>query len=131
MDLLDRLLGDLSCHPHRQRFEVERTGGPDLTPIEDKAVELGLLQDHRTVTAGLRITADPSSIHLPFFSLDEEQLAVVADQVQDFLVEHLGVVWPECPVHGDALCATMLASEATWVCQRDLSVHRRVGTLCS
>ncbi|NRQ39890.1 hypothetical protein HII36_49890 [Nonomuraea sp. NN258] len=65
-----------------------------------------------------------------------EQLADVADQVQEWAVhalwmEGLPAVWPECPEHpgGHPLAAVVEGDTAVWACPRTRTVVAPVGSL--
>lgn len=65
-----------------------------------------------------------------------EQLADVADQVQDWAVEELcaelePAVWPECPAHPDShpLRARVVKGVAVWSCPRTRRVIAPIGEL--
>ena len=65
----------------------------------------------------------------------EEQVAFVADQIQEIIIEELWAagrsnVWPECPVHvTHPLKAGVADARAVWRCPRDGSVIAGIGEL--
>ena len=68
---------------------------------------------------------------------DDEQtrIAMLADQVQEFVIEelwsHAPTNWPPCPQHPDThpLIATVVEGVATWVCPREGTPCSAVGSL--
>lgn len=65
-----------------------------------------------------------------------EQLATVADQIQDAEVEALAAasrsaVWPECPRHPDShpLCAMVRGGAAVWACKVTSEPIALIGAL--
>ena len=65
-----------------------------------------------------------------------EQLANLADQVQEWAVEALwsegaAAVWPHCPAHPDThpLTATVVADTAVWVCPKGGATVALIGEL--
>jgi hypothetical protein len=65
-----------------------------------------------------------------------EQLAALADDLADWLVEQLPsighpAVWPPCPQHVNThpLEAQVINDDAVWVCPRDETVVAAIGSL--
>ena len=65
-----------------------------------------------------------------------EQIADVADQVADWLVESLPgagyrAVWPECPLHPDShpMQARVVEAAAVWVCPAGVDAIVAIGSL--
>ncbi|MEV6483079.1 hypothetical protein [Streptomyces sp. NPDC051576] len=72
----------------------------------------------------------------PLGGIAAEQLANLADQVQERAVEALWsegapAVWPSCPAHPDThpLTATVVAGTAVWVCPKNGATVARIGEL--
>lgn len=59
----------------------------------------------------------------------EPQLAQIADNMQDDVVEKLVRVWPPCPGHAHPAAAKLRSGEAVWVCPTKRNVLSRIGAL--
>lgn len=62
------------------------------------------------------------------------QLVVVADQVQEWVIEECGATrsnWPQCPWHptNHPLSAALIGDRAVWACPRSLAPVARIGEL--
>jgi hypothetical protein len=129
---------------------VERELAAALEPVlRDLAIPTGVLPDLRDepwagarTASAMLYAADGSGAGISI-DLDETraaQVAVLADQVQDWAVEALWSLrrptnWPPCPRHPDShpLAATVSNGRAVWSCPADkteISVIGGVADTC-
>jgi hypothetical protein len=128
-DAIARLMSDLNTHPFREQFLVSRTNGPDMSRLEADAVRRGWLEGPREVLGGLLVEVGVTTVHFPFFALNEDELVNAAQQVQDFLLEEFTCSWPECPRHTEPLWPELESLYALWQCRRDRTIRMKIGLL--
>lgn len=95
------------------------------------AQRFGMTVDLGAVVGGLFLSFDAiTAIHVPVFAgADENELADIAGQIQDFVIEDQGVAWPSCPLHTHPLWAELVDGVATWVCSTERGVRYPIGKL--
>ncbi|MGI5271283.1 hypothetical protein ACQEUU_19155 [Nonomuraea sp. CA-218870] len=58
-----------------------------------------------------------------------DDVATVAECMQDLLMEVLWIVWPECPKHGFGLHVKVDARQPVWLCEGAAHVVAPIGAL--
>lgn len=59
----------------------------------------------------------------------EPQVARIADNMQDDVIEQLMTAWPPCSGHSHPASAQLRSNQAVWVCPADGHVIARIGEL--
>ena len=102
------------------------TGVPVPTVVDDDWIEFPEMTSAMLPGTGIRVQLD-----VPEF----EQVAELADQVQEWIIEELwGAAptnWPPCPTHPTThpLVARAYAGVAVWCCPEDGEPAARIGQL--
>jgi hypothetical protein len=129
--ILDRVNLHLSRALARVLRDLDSTGVPALhvEPSDWQTFEPSASAFVRSTSSGMGVWVD--------LTLGEaEQVAMVADQVQEFVVEdlpshHLPANWPRCGEHPDnhPLAATVSHGAAVWVCPTTRRPQSEIGDL--
>jgi hypothetical protein len=111
--------------------------------VETSGVSLRLTEDAQSHGPGdsFMVWTESGSgcgVSVPSEGTEDDQLAAVADQVQQIVMEERWscrrnpAAWPECPTHRThPLAVTTTAGTAVWVCPSDDSLSVPIGELRS
>jgi len=112
--------------------DLRSTGGPvprvsDSDWIGHPSMASAMVHGHGFESTGISVLLLASKA---------EQVASIADQVQEWAIEQLwggaSTNWPPCPLHPTThpLMASVVDNVATWVCPRDATAIAPIGELC-
>lgn len=72
-----------------------------------------------------------TGIHVPAGAPKAEQVASLADQIQELVIEELHEAWPPCPKHpaNHPLAPELVRDQAVWRCPRTKQIVAEIGHL--
>ena len=125
-------------HVHLSRAMVRVLHDLEITGAPIPRIEESDWQDYESAESALLLSADNSGmgVWVDTSVSDAKQVAMLADQLQEWTVEELGRTgrptnWPQCPDHprNHPMAASAHGGNATWVCPKSRRPVSEIGQL--
>ena len=119
------------------RPELESALEPVLRDVSSDAVAFEIRDedwaDDENAPSALIYATDQTGtgIYISVWDSTAEQVASLAEQVQDHVIEDTQTAWPDCPRHpaSHPLTAAVDGERAVWICPRTQVVVAEIGQL--
>ena len=119
------------------RPELESALEPVLRDLSRAAVAFEIRDeewtDDENCPSALIFATDGSGtgIYISVWDSTEEQVAALAEGIQDHVIEDAQMAWPDCPRHPTShpLTAAVDGGRAVWVCPQTQVVVAEIGQL--